>query len=87
MHPYPVQREVLHMSLKRFDVGGVSYGPAETAELRRALIERRDGALKSNNWGDSVLFSHVIGMLHAIGTDLWGEEFKDGLPEDTKSVK
>lgn len=75
------------MRMKTFDTGGVDYGPDETAELRKGLIGMRDAYLKQNDFGAAILLSHTIGLIYAMGKEVWGDEFKPGLPEATGAVK
>lgn len=44
-------------------VEGIDYTPEGVAELREAVIELRDEALKQNAFEHSVMLSHVIAIL------------------------
>jgi hypothetical protein len=62
----------------KFHVAGITYGPAETAQLRRELIKLRDRALmpSTNDAELAIKLSHAIGLLTSMSLSLWMTEFR-----------
>jgi hypothetical protein len=61
------------METPKFDVGGMTYGGQEAAELRRKLIEKRNECLGPDKFDAdmAVILSHTIGLLAGVIPHVW----------------